>query len=60
LRGNGCSRLFAWPVRALLLAGTDEADAMDLREAEQRGHNGVKTTEIYLLARAGKKVRPTK
>jgi integrase len=33
----------------------------DLREAQQQlGHKSVKTTEIYLRARAGEKVTPTK
>ena len=42
-------------------AGTDKADATDLREAQQQlGHKSVKTTEIYLRARAGEKVTPTK
>ena len=35
-------------------AGTDKADATDMREAQrQLGHKSVKTTEIYLRARAG-------
>ena len=42
-------------------AGTDKADSTDLREAQQQlGHKSVKTTEIYLRARAGDKVTPTK
>jgi integrase len=42
-------------------AGTDKADATDMREAQQQlGHRSVKTTEIYLRARAGDKVTPTK
>jgi integrase len=42
-------------------AGTDKADATDMREAQQQlGHKSVKTTEIYLRARAGAKVTPTK
>ena len=42
-------------------AGTDKADATDMREAQhQLGHKSVKTTEIYLRARAGEKVTPTK
>ena len=42
-------------------AGTDKADATDLRGAQQQlGHKSVKTTEIYLRARAGEKVTPTK
>ena len=42
-------------------AGTDKADATDMREAQQQlGHKSVKTTEIYLRARAGDKVMPTK
>jgi integrase len=42
-------------------AGTDKADATDMREAQQQpGHKSVKTTEIYLRARAGEKVTPTK
>jgi len=42
-------------------AGTDKADATDMREAQhQLGHRSVKTTEIYLRARAGDKVTPTK
>lgn len=42
-------------------AGTDKADATDLREAQQQlGHKSVKTTEIYLRARASEKVTPTK
>jgi hypothetical protein len=41
--------------------GTDKADATDMREAQQQlGHKSVKTTEIYLRARAGEKVTPTK
>src|SRR6266581_9290139 len=39
--------------------GTDKADSTDLREAQQQlGHKSVKTTEIYLRARAGEKVTP--
>ena len=42
-------------------AGTDKADATDMREAQQQlGHNSLKTTEIYVRARAGAKVTPTK
>ena len=42
-------------------AGTDKADATDMREAQQQlGHKSVKTTEIYLRTRAGEKVTPTK
>lgn len=42
-------------------AGTDKADATDMREAQhQLGHTSVKTTEIYLRSRAGEKVTPTK
>ena len=42
-------------------AGTDKADSTDLRGAQrQLGHQSVKTTEIYLRARAGDKVTPTK
>ncbi|MEO8977704.1 MAG: tyrosine-type recombinase/integrase [Casimicrobiaceae bacterium] len=42
-------------------AGTDKADATDLRGAlQQLGHKSVKTTEIYLRARAGEKVTPTR
>ena len=42
-------------------AGTDKADATDMREAQQQlGHKSVKTTEIYLRSRAGEKVTPTK
>ena len=42
-------------------AGTDKADSTDLRKAQQQlGHKSVKTTEIYLRARAGDKVTPTK
>ena len=42
-------------------AGTDKADATDMREAQQQlGHKSVKTNEIYLRARAGEKVTPTK
>ncbi len=42
-------------------AGTDKADASDLGGAQQQlGHKSVKTTEIYLRARAGEKVTPTK
>jgi hypothetical protein len=40
---------------------TDKADATGMREAQQQlGHKSVKTTEIYLRARAGEKVTPTK
>ena len=31
-----------------------------MREAQQFGHKSVKTTGIYLRARAGEKVTPTK
>lgn len=42
-------------------AGTDKADSTDLREAQQQlGHKSLKTTEIYLRARVGDKVTPTK
>jgi integrase len=42
-------------------AGTDKADSTDLRGAQQQlGHRSVKTTEVYLRARAGDKVTPTK
>ena len=42
-------------------AGTDKADPTDMRKAQQPlGHKSVKTTEIYLRARAGEKVTPTK
>jgi integrase len=42
-------------------AGTDKADATDMREAQQQlVHKSVKTTGIYLRARAGEKVTPTK
>jgi integrase len=42
-------------------AGTDKADSTDMREAQQQlGHKSVKTTEIYLRARVGEKVTPTK
>jgi len=42
-------------------AGTDMADDSDLRGTQQQlGHKSVKTTEIYLRARAGEKITPTK
>jgi len=42
-------------------AGTDKADATDIRAAQrQLGHNSVKTTEIYVRSRVGEKVTPTK
>jgi len=42
-------------------AGTEKADATDLREAQQQlGHESLKTTEIHVPARAGAKVTPTK
>ena len=42
-------------------AGTDKADATDMREAQQQlAHKSVKTTELYLRSRAGEKVTPTK
>jgi integrase len=42
-------------------AGTDKADATDLRGAQQQlGHKSVKMTETYLRSRAGEKVTPTK
>ena len=42
-------------------AGTDKADSTDIREAQrQLGHNSIKTTEIYLRARVGERVKPTK
>lgn len=42
-------------------AGTDQADATDLHTAQrQLGHNSVKTTEIYVRARVGEKVKPTR
>jgi len=42
-------------------AGTDKAESTDLREAQQQlRHRSVKTTEVYLRARAGDKVTPTK
>lgn len=42
-------------------AGTDKADATDLRSAQQQlGHKNLKTTEIYVRRRLGEKVTPTK
>lgn len=42
-------------------AGTDKADSTDMREAQrQLGHDSIKTTEIYLRARVGERVKPTK
>ena len=42
-------------------AGTDQADATDIRTAQQQlGHKNIKTTEIYVRARKGEKVKPTK
>jgi hypothetical protein len=56
------SRRQMLPIRDLRAkAGTDKADATDMREAQQQlGHKSVKTTEIYPRARAGEKVTPTK
>jgi integrase len=56
LRSRVQSSLPRWPK-----AGTDKADATGLREAQQQlGHKSVKPTEIFLRARAGEKVTPTK
>lgn len=42
-------------------AGTDQADSTDLRTAQQQlGHKNIKTTETYVRARKGDKVKPTK
>ena len=42
-------------------AGTDKADATDMRSAQlQLGHKSLKTTEIYVRRRVGEKVTPTK
>lgn len=42
-------------------AGTDKADATDMRSAQQQlGHKNLKTTEIYVRSRVGEKVTPTK
>lgn len=42
-------------------AGTDKADATDIRQAQrQLGHKSVTTTEVYLRARAGDRVKPTR
>lgn len=42
-------------------AGTDKADSTDLHTAQrQLGHQNVRTTEIYVRARAGEKVKPTR
>ena len=42
-------------------AGTDKADATDIRSAQQQlGHKSLKTTEIYVRSRVGEKVTPTK
>jgi integrase len=42
-------------------AGTDKADATDIRSAQQQlGHKNLKTTEIYIRSRVGEKVTPTK
>jgi len=42
-------------------AGTDQADATDIRTAQQQlGHKNIKTTETYVRARKGEKVKPTK
>lgn len=42
-------------------AGTDKADATDMREAQQQlGHGDLKMTETYVRKRAGHKVTPTK
>lgn len=42
-------------------AGTDKADSTNLDQAKrQLGHSNIKTTEIYVRARKGEKVSPTK
>jgi integrase len=42
-------------------AGTDKADTAGIQAAQrQLGHNSVKTTEIYVRARVGEKVKPTR
>ena len=42
-------------------AGTDKADAQDMQAAQlQLGHKSIKTTEIYIRAKKGQKVSPTK
>jgi integrase len=42
-------------------AGTDQADTTDIRTAQQQlGHKSIKTTEIYVRARKGQKVKPTR
>ena len=60
--GEAAAAIRAFQFRDLRAkAGTDKADATDLREAQQQlGHKSVKTTEIYLRTRAGEKVTPTK
>ncbi len=41
-------------------AGTDQADTTDIRTAQQQlGHKNIRTTEIYVRARKGEKVKPT-
>jgi hypothetical protein len=42
-------------------AGTDKADATDMREARQQlGHADLQMSETYVRYRAGHKVTPTK
>ena len=42
-------------------AGTDKADATDIRSAQQQlGHKSIKTTETYVRSRMGERVKPTK
>ena len=61
-RDDDAQHVLAFQFRDLRAkAGTDQADATDIRTAQQQlGHKNIKTTEIYVRARKGDKVKPTK